>query len=269
MPPLYSICKALAGLSPQVVIHAFKRGPRLAARASVRAYYAVLEDEMRSQQPPPSPYTIRQIPEVNLSTAIGEAEPEVTIKHKTYVDGMLPSEQAFALVALLAARRPSELLEIGTYLGHTTRQMAENAVNALIHTVDLPLDFNPENERHEGPPKDDFHLIRKRQVGKGYLGYACADRIQQHFADTASWDFAPARNATFFFIDGSHTYEHCLHDSQQCLTLNDKPKTLVWHDCDDGHPGVVRCLVEWRSLGRDIKRIRGTSLAYWDASGVS
>src|ERR1035437_494542 len=38
---------------------------------------------------------------------------------------------------------------------------------------------------------------------------------------------------------------------------------FLWHDCDDRHPGIVRFLLEWRELGRDVCRIHGTSLAFW------
>src|SRR5215467_10856682 len=52
-------------------------------------------------------------------------------------------------------------------------------------------------------------LLRRRVVGREFKGHECASRIRQHFADTASWDFREAGQPTFFFIDGTHTYEYC------------------------------------------------------------
>jgi len=41
-----------------------------------------------------------------------------------------------------------------------------------------------------------------------------------------------------------------------------KRATLLWHDCDDAHPGVVQALEEFRERGYNIKRIDGTPIAY-------
>jgi predicted O-methyltransferase YrrM len=78
------------------------------------------------------------------------------------------------------------VLEIGTYMGHTARQMVENLETATIHTVDLPETFCAERDAQQSLPKDDFHLIERRVVGREFKGHSCANRITQHFADTAT-----------------------------------------------------------------------------------
>lgn len=176
---------------------------------------------------------------------------------------MLPSDQLMALLAILVAESPNEVLEIGTFMGHTTRQMAENLPQAIVHSVDLPEDFSEEEDSETNIPKDDFHLIRRRIVGREFKGLACEKQIKQHFADTAKWDFSKAGRSTFFFIDGSHTYEYCKNDSEKCLALCEGRGVFLWHDCDSAHPGVVKLLSEWRGLGRDVRLIRGTPIAYW------
>ena len=180
-----------------------------------------------------------------------------------YQDGMLPSEHAMALLSILAAENPAEVLEIGTFMGHTTRQMAETLPAATIHTVDLPEEFRGPDRQGRELPKDDFHLINRRSVGREFRGLPAASHIKQHFADTARWDFREAGRPTVFFIDGSHTYEYCRNDSEKCLGLCGGRGVFLWHDCDEYHPGVVTFLAEWRRQGRDIQRIAGTSLAYW------
>jgi hypothetical protein len=154
-------------------------------------------------------------------------------------------------------------LEIGTFMGHTTRQIAENLSTATVHTVDLPEDFSAEHDPEQSIPKDDFHLIARRIVGREFKAHPCGDRIKQHFADTAKWDFREAGQPTFFFIDGSHTYEYCKSDSERCFELSQGRGVFLWHDCDDAHPGVIRFISEWRQLGRDVRRISGTPIAYW------
>src|SRR4029077_17463683 len=97
-----------------------------------------------------------------------------------YEDGMLPSNEAMALLSILVAESPDEVLEIGTYMGHTTRQIAETLETAIIDTVDLPEDFSVEPDPEQNLPKDDFHLITRRIVGREFKGHPRASRIKQH-----------------------------------------------------------------------------------------
>jgi hypothetical protein len=113
------------------------------------------------------------------------------------------------------------------------------------------------------PPKDDFHLIERRIVGREFKGLPIEAKIKQHFGDTAVMDFSKLGNAAFFFIDGSHTYEYCKNDSEKCFALCLGKGVFLWHDCDHSHSGVIRFISEWRAAGRDIVRIEETSLAYW------
>jgi hypothetical protein len=204
------------------------------------------------------------IPDVKLNDLLGEINPAVHIDTSQHDDGSLPLEHAMALLSLVVAEQPQAVLEIGTFMGRTTKWIAWNLQNGMIHTVDLPEDFEPEAEKDIILPKDDFHLIAKRQVGREYRNDPVRSRVVQHFADTASWNFAEAAASSFFFIDGSHTYEYCRNDSEKCLALcENRPATFLWHDCDRAHPGVIRCLLEWKAQGREIVRIAGTTIAYW------
>jgi hypothetical protein len=215
--------------------------------------------------PPPVP-AAPPIPTIALSDIVGEREPTITLPIGRYEDGMLPLKHATALLAILVAEQPAEVLEIGTFMGHTTRAMAENLENAIIHTVDLPREYSAESDTAPQFPKDDFHLIRRRVIGREFKDRPCASRILQHFADTALWDFREAGNPTFFFIDGSHTYEYCRNDSEKCLALCGGRGVFLWHDYDNTHPGVEKFLREWLALGRNISKIAGTTLAYWKST---
>jgi hypothetical protein len=176
---------------------------------------------------------------------------------------MLPTDQALSLLAVLVAEQPQVVLEIGTFMGHTTKAMAMNLPRSVIHTVDLPPEFSPQRDPVSHARKDDFHLIANRRVGREFVGTEYEPRIRQHFADTALWDFREAAGATFFFVDGSHTYDYCKNDSEKCLALSGGRGVFLWHDCDDEHPGVLELINKWRDMGRDIRRINATPLAYW------
>lgn len=241
--------KVAFGLNAASLSHLLRLKPMQFARASVRSFEAAIG--------------VQEIPEIGLSEILGDRKPCIKLTVMRYEDGMLPSDQAMALLAILVAEQPLSVLEIGTFMGHTTRQMAENLEHSEIHTVDLPPNFSSTAQPPGAIPKDDFHLIEKRVVGREYKDRPCSARITQHFADTASWDFQGIGIPAFFFIDGSHTYEYCKNDSDKCFELAKGKGVFLWHDCDSRHPGVVKCISEWRLKGRDVRRIYGTPLAYW------
>ena len=205
------------------------------------------------------------LPEIELKEILGTEKIKLTLDIDIMEDGALPIEQCVVLLAILAIEKPKVILEIGTFMGSTTKKMSENLPDAIIHTVDLPIDFSACNDPNTEIPKDDFHLISKRDVGREFRNTEFANRIYQHFVDTAKWDFKEVGNPSFFFIDGSHTYEYCKNDSEKCFQIAASSSTFVWHDCDSIHPGVVKFLKECRKKGLDVKRISGTPLAYLKA----
>ena len=248
------LLRAVLGFNAASLGRLFDSGPRRFFRACARSYMAVRDTPTDA---------MNLIPEVKLEEILGERQPVIRVAMKCYENGMLPKEEIVALLSILVAEAPKEALEIGTFMGHTTRQMAENMPEGTLHTVDLPEDFSPGSDPERRLPKDDLHLIERRVVGREFKDQPCASRIRQHFGDTAKWDFAEAGRPTFFFIDGAHTYEYCKSDSEKCHAVCNGRGVFLWHDCDDGHPGVVEFVNDWRSQGRDIQLIAGTSIAYW------
>ena len=253
--------EALHGLNLAAFWRGLQEGPRTLGRASRAAYLAARSAATRPQVLLRE--NVKQIPRVHLTELLGNGECQITLRVMKYEDGMTPYNDAVALLSILVAESPKEVLEIGTYMGHTARAMAENLENATIHTIDLPPGFSAAQDGGGSLPKDDHHLIGRRILGREFRGKPCEGRIVQHCGDTAVMDFAPIGQPTFFFIDGTHTYGHCKSDSEKCLAISPRGGTFLWHDCNEVHPGVVRFILEWRALGRDIVRIEGTDLAYW------
>ena len=259
--------EVLLGFNFGALVRDLGEGPRSVCRASRAAYLATRS--AKKAEPDQVHEQFESIPAADLEQLLGARKCTIRLRVMRYEDGMMPCRDAIGLLTMLVADNPGEVLEIGTYMGHTTRAMAENLEHAIIHTLDLPLDFSPEQDPAGPVPKDDFHLISRRVVGREYKGQPCESRIVQHFGDTAAFDFQRAGRPTFFFIDGSHTYEYCKNDSEKCLSLCPKGGTFLWHDCNETHPGVLRFLCEWRGLGRNIVRIHGTDLAYWKSGDTA
>jgi len=250
--------RTLFGLNAAAVLRLFDGGFITSTRAAREAFAAA-----RMAASP----GLHRIPEIALGEILGDRKPTIRMTVTHHQDGMLPTEQALALLAILVAEQPREVLEIGTFMGHTTLQMALNLPASAVHTVDLPIDFSPDRDSETTLAKDDFHLIAKRRVGCEFEDRPEASRIVQHFTDTAAWDFSKAGTPSFFFIDGSHTYDYCRSDSEKSLAVAAPGAVFLWHDCDVRHPGVVEFLLEWRHAGRNVKRILGTPLAYWKRPG--
>jgi hypothetical protein len=173
-----------------------------------------------------------------------------------YEDGQLPEDQLPALLGMLRLFEPKIVLEIGTYFGHTTRAMAETLPESTIHTLDLPELFKWNSDL------DDWHLIGRRDVGREFRGQPCASRIVQHLADSRTWDWSQAAGATFFFIDGSHSYNYCQNDSVHCWDLCAGKGVFVWHDVDEQHVGVVQVTKQWASIGRPVRKFVEWPIAY-------
>jgi hypothetical protein len=181
--------------------------------------------------------TVNQIPVVHLTELLGDRKCQIKLRVMKREDGMIPYNDALALLSILLAESPNQVLKIGTYMGHTAHAMAENLENATIHTIDLPSDFSASEE--------------------------VDNRIVQHFADTAVMDFAQIGRPSFFFIDGTHAYEHCKGDSEKCLILCPHGGTFSGMTVMSYIRRVIKFLLEWRGQGRNVVRIDGTSLAYW------
>jgi hypothetical protein len=204
-----------------------------------------------------------RIPAVELRDAV--ALPEGMIVDLRYIEmeGAAPFVDVAAILALAIAQQPLGVLEIGTFWGSTTANLARNLPAAKIHTIDLPLDEGEVMESIAGQPVNDLHLIQSRQVGKAFRGTDVADRITQHFGDTAKFDYSIiADPLSFFMIDGSHTYEYAKSDTLVCLALAKGPSTLVWHDCNQWQPGVTKWLVEMIDAGLPVKRVTRSAVAY-------
>jgi predicted O-methyltransferase YrrM len=196
------------------------------------------------------------LPEIRLDQIASLRISEVQLRSLPYEDGQLPDDQARVLIAIALAYHLREILEIGTFFGHTTVRLADALPNAVIHTVDLPAHYDSAWKGY----MTDFHLINRRHVGREFNNRKHG-RIIQHLADTMTWDFANAGSPTFFFIDGSHSYQYVKNDSEKCSALCRGKGVFVWHDADDAHPGVLQLLTEWRALGRDVRKIAGFPLA--------
>jgi hypothetical protein len=173
------------------------------------------------------------------------------------------------VLAQAAAAVPagSIVVEIGTYDGRTTLNLAVNAPETRVVTLDLPPDESALYALAHG----ERQYVDKPQPGARFR--ACdpvweeaAQRITQVLGDSATFDWAPYRGrAGLVFVDGSHAYDYVRKDSETAMRLVARGGMVIWHDYGRWE-GVSRALEELEAERRlGLRHIAGTSLVVWKA----
>jgi predicted O-methyltransferase YrrM len=138
-----------------------------------------------------------------------------------------PSLDLWALAALVNACQPKTFLEVGTYIGYTTRHLARIYPRLYITTVDpgdqiAPMDRSPIQAHEYLAPNDIGHLVDSHPkvtiVKAPFLLWA--GRYKGHLFD-------------LIFLDGDHRYDAVMGDTTAALALVRSPDgVLVWHDAN-------------------------------------
>ncbi|MEN3334575.1 MAG: hypothetical protein V7641_3940 [Blastocatellia bacterium] len=177
--------------------------------------------------------------------------------------GSMTITEISSLCHLVSARRPRKVLEIGSFRGLTTLNIAMNAPQAEIHTLDLPPGFDPAQTQFAN---NDVQIIGARGFYY-YEGRAEAAHIQQHYGDTATFDYREIGGGVdFCLIDAAHSYEYVRNDTARTLPLMRVDGLMLWHDygrndflADPQDAwGVTRFLHEIKDTG--VRILHGTSI---------
>jgi predicted O-methyltransferase YrrM len=177
--------------------------------------------------------------------------------------GSMTITEISSLCHLVAARRPQKVLEIGSFRGLTTLNLAMNAPEAEIHTLDLPPNFDPAQTKFEHHDTDiittrSFYYYEEREEKA---------RIRQHYGDTATFNYEEIGGGIdLCLIDAAHSYEYVRNDTAKALPLMANDSLMLWHDYGrndfmadpEDAWGVTRFLHEISGAGVGI--LQGTSL---------
>lgn len=211
-----------------------------------------------------------RIPTISAAEAIG-ASPAVRILEPDSADGNVSGYELAVINALVATRSVKNALEIGTFDGRTTLNLAAHQpADGHVFTLDLP----PEqvNQTNLGIARGDEKFIVKKESGARYKGRPEAARITQLYGDSASFDFTPyAGQMDLVFIDGAHSYDYVFSDTRQALALLRSGRgLLLWHDYGSPHwKDLTRALNELYAKEpalRTMRHIAGTTLVMWERS---
>ena len=164
-------------------------------------------------------------------------------------------EDYLAIHCLIREYRPRRIVEIGTSTGSGTnvlcramriRRFWYNGGRRVL-SIDVPPGTDssiiyPGDEPEDGHPAE--------------AGSECRFPYDQLFGDSGTFDFSPYYPIDAWFIDGKHSYDYVVRDSEQAL--RSRPHLVIWHDLQiDGVHRAIRDVMASRPEF-DVYRIGDT-----------
>ena len=161
----------------------------------------------------PGPYAITEADLAKIFPEIGDVRP-VPYGVDNHVKGDADPSNLELLTRLVAHLQPKTILEIGTFRGKTTYNLALYAPpDSTVFTIDLPLDMIGEADI-PGYGTDRPYFQHSSKIGKEFKGSNIEKKIQQIFADSCKKEAQTLLDEMlrdgkidFAFIDASHDYE--------------------------------------------------------------
>ena len=130
--------------------------------------------------------------------------------------------ELYILATLLRCLQARSVVEIGTYKGRTTYNLAANlADGGCIHTLNYV----------------DPAAKREFVVGEMYRSTPLESAVKTILANSMEFDFSPwHRSVDLMFIDGNHSLAYVRKDSENAFRCVRPGGIIAWHDVDPTHP---------------------------------
>jgi predicted O-methyltransferase YrrM len=169
------------------------------------------------------------------------------------------------LLAILAARQPKVVLELGTAHGNTTANICRQCPGAKVYSVNaLPEQISGDLIT--------FALSRD-EIGRAFRLHGFGDRVTQIYANTLQLDLSPhvaPRTVDFAIIDACHDTPFVVNDFHQVKPYMKPGGLVLLHDT---HPsmeehlvGSYRACMLLRKQGYDLRHLEGTWWGVWQAT---
>jgi predicted O-methyltransferase YrrM len=189
---------------------------------------------------------------------------EIPVVGNTVVEGPIDDSHRLLLAALARGLDSRTFFEIGTNRGYTTWTVAHNNPDLVAYTLDVPSGATPSEVAMELPPDDRRFFAPGPVCGEAFRDTPEAERITQLLGDSAAFDFSPWHGSIdLIYIDGAHTYEYVMSDTEHAMRMLAPGGTIAWDDYTI-NPGVWRAVREIASqLGEPVYHVFGTRLALY------
>ncbi|MHC4814494.1 MAG: class I SAM-dependent methyltransferase [Planctomycetota bacterium] len=233
--------------------------PRRTLQRLRRGLALIYQEQMARQSP---------LPRVTLDELVGR---DTVLKLADFGGraGNVTLYELLVISAIVSRRQPRVLLEIGTFDGNTTLQMAHNSpADARVYTLDLPPDKKAQAALD---PQDATYIGDRQKLQRKYAGSPVGHKVIQCLGDSATFDFHSILEhgrPQLAFIDGSHSYDYVRNDTEKVLEILAPGGVVLWHDYVPGWPGVMEYLGELHT-SMPLRRIDGTALVYLDTARLA
>lgn len=214
-------------------------------------------------------YTYGKLPRVELSQLFPGVERLDLSICKPFATESATSLSASELLAVAAIARMSNarrIVEVGTFNGVTTLNLAANSSpDARVSTIDLPPDWG--GALGLDVPDDMKNVTPRDRVGFYFRDTPLSGKIHQVFDDSAVLDWSRLDGPfDLAFIDGCHTFDYVVRDTENARANLTPGGILVWHDygiIEDVSRAVDQCASDLNPSA-----IRGTRLAVARTNGT-
>ena len=173
-------------------------------------------------------------------------DPSLYIREACY--GGIKSYDAFVLNRLLYRYRPQAILEIGCFIGLSSRWILEST--AAWKPKLVAVDPNIPHRVFEEPQQIYQEFTAKKfpdrlEYHEAFFSDGALDNdLTRHFPHKAKfWVPAEGQTFDFIFVDAGHSYEEVKHDYQLALRYIKKSGVIVFHDALTW-PGVAQLTQE-------------------------
>jgi Methyltransferase domain len=189
---------------------------------------------------------LRHLPECNPAECIPDFNAtKVVIGQCPVGPWSTPLIDVVVLLKCALGFHSRRILEIGSYLGHTARMLAENTDAGTRITT---LDEYPEH-------------------GTAYRGTALEQKIDRRVGKVSLEHFRPDEEYDLIFIDADHRFASVANDTRVALSLLSERGVLIWHDYQQenhfhGFNGVPEALKIF-SANIPILALQSTCLAIY------
>jgi predicted O-methyltransferase YrrM len=211
----------------------------------------------------------KNIRTVNLNTIFPDELEKGKIVLENFLGhwGNVSIEELCKICLIVQFLKPKRMLEIGTYNGMTTLQMALNAPkDCVTYTLDLPDEIMAAIELSKVDTLVAKHFKEKFGTKTGsYFSGRNDVNIIQALGDSSTFDYATLGNEKFdlIFVDAAHDYENKKIDSENAFRLLNKNGVILWHNFNDvTSPGVTQYLADIADKYK-IFHLRNTMLAVY------
>lgn len=149
--------------------------------------------------------------------------------YRRWLASTLDLEDLSALLAIVRFTGAKDILEIGTYDGSTTLNLAANAGDdGRVVTVDLPPQ-SAATETAISVPLE-YRNKTKHAIGERFVQSPHRSKIRQVFADSAALDWASLGSFDLILIDGCHYRDYVVSDSRKAFSVIRPQGLILWHD---------------------------------------